>query len=199
VSFGPVSCIFCNVGVVLPLQRPADVSDASLVAHARSGEPWAKEALFRRHVKRVLALAHRLMPEEDAEDLAQETFLRAFAALDRLENGAAFSAWLAQVTVSLVKMKLRKRVWLRRIGFGRQEELDPETLVSSDAPEAVRVELRDLYRAAKRLPEEPRIALILQRVEGMDLSEVASHMGLSIATVKRRVAQAESMLQEVMS
>jgi RNA polymerase sigma-70 factor (ECF subfamily) len=181
------------------LQRPGEVSDASLVAQARSGELWAKEALFRRHVKRVLALAHRLMPEEEAEDLVQETFMRAFAALGRLENGAAFPAWLSQVTVSLVKMKLRRRIWLRRIGFGRQEELDPETLVSSDAPEAVRVELRDLYRAAKRLPDEPRIALILQRVEGMELAEVASHMGLSVATVKRRVAQAEKMLEEVMA
>jgi RNA polymerase sigma-70 factor (ECF subfamily) len=187
------------MGVVLPLQRPGEVSDASLVAQARDGQGWAKEALFRRYVKRVLALAHRLMPEEDSEDLAQETFLRAFVGLDRLENGAAFGAWISQVTVSLVKMKLRKRIWLRRIGFARQEELDPETLISSDAPEQVRVEIRDLYRAAKKLPEEPRIALLLQRVEGMDLAEVASHMGLSVATVKRRVAQAEQMLEEVMS
>ncbi len=164
---------------------------------ARDGESWAKEALFRRHVKRVLALAHRLMPEEDAEDLAQETFMRAFSALKTLQNPGAFGAWLSQVTVSLVKMKLRKRIWLRRLGFARQEELDPETLMSADAPESVRVELRDLYTAAKKLPDEPRIALILQRVEGLDLAEVAERMGLSIATVKRRVAEAEAILEEV--
>jgi RNA polymerase sigma-70 factor (ECF subfamily) len=187
------------MGVILPLQRSTEEPDAGLVAHARDGELWATEALFRRHIKRVLVLAHQLMPEEDSEDIAQETFLRAFAGLHQLQNGAAFGAWLTQVTVSLIKMKLRRKKWMRRLGFDRQEELDAETLVVADAPEAVRVELHDVYLAAQRLPEEPRIALILQRVEGLDLAEIADHMGLSIATVKRRVAQAEKMLEEVKS
>ena len=164
---------------------------------AREGEGWAKEALFRRHVKRVMALSHRLMPEEDPEDIAQDVFLKAFAVLETLSNPGAFGGWLATITVSLVKMRLRKKRWLRRIGFAHAEELDPDALVSNEAPESVRVELRDLYRTAQRLTEEQRISLVLQRVEGLELAEIAQHLGLSIATVKRRVAEAERVLGEV--
>jgi RNA polymerase sigma-70 factor (ECF subfamily) len=182
---------------VVLLRRQGELPDATLVIQAAAGERWAKEALFRRHVNRVMALAHRLMPEEDPEDLTHETFLKAFAVLKDLDNGAAFGAWLSQILVSIVKMKLRKLRWLRRIGFARQEEPDPESLVSRDAPEGARLQLRDLYRAVRQLPEEPRIALLLQRVEGLELVEIAERMGVSIATVKRRVAEADDVLKQL--
>jgi len=179
---------------VVPLRRDGELPDANLVLEARDGEGWAKEALFRRHVKRVMALSYRLMPEEDPEDLAHDVFVHALARLKSLTNPAAFGGWLCSVTVSLVKMRLRKKRWLRRIGMGRSEELDPETLVSKDAPDAVRLELFDVYRAAKKLSDEERVALILQRIEGLELSDIAQQMGLSVATVKRRVARAEEVL-----
>lgn len=181
---------------VVPLRKDGELPDATLVLEAREGENWAKEALFRRHVRRVMALSYRLMPEEDPEDLAHDVFIHALSRLKSLTNPAAFGGWLASVTVSLVKMRLRKKRWLRRIGMAKSEELDPDALVSKDAPEPVRVELFDLYRAAKRLPEEERVALILQRVEGLELEQIAEQMGLSLATVKRRIAKAEEQLQK---
>jgi RNA polymerase sigma-70 factor (ECF subfamily) len=181
---------------VVPLHKDGELPDATLVLEAREGEGWAKEALFRRHVRRVMALSYRLMPEEDPEDLAHDVFVHALARLKSLSNPAAFGGWINSVTVSLVKMRLRKKRWLRRIGFAKSEELDPETLVSKDAPDTVRIEVLDLYRAAKRLPEEERVALILQRVEGLELDQIAEQMGLSLATVKRRIAKAELSLQK---
>lgn len=182
---------------VVPLHRGGEFPDATLVLEARAGEPWAKEALFRRHVKRVMALAYRLMPEEDPEDLAQEVFVKALTGLDSLTNPASFGPWLSSVTVSLVKMRLRKKRWLRRLGLGRGEEVDPDTLISRDAPESVRVALNDLYRAARRLPDEERLALLLQRVDGQELEQIAAQLGLSVATVKRRITRAEAALSEV--
>jgi RNA polymerase sigma-70 factor (ECF subfamily) len=182
---------------VVPLHRDGQLPDATLVLEAREGESWAKEALFRRHVRRVVALAYRLMPEEDPEDVAQDVFVKALSTLDKLANPAAFAGWVNSITVSLVKMRLRKKRWLRRLGLGSGEEVDPDTLVSSDAPEPVRLALGDLYRAARRLPEEERLALVLQRVEGLELDAIAEQLGLSVATVKRRIARAEAALSEV--
>lgn len=182
---------------VVPLHRDGELPDATLVLEAREGQMWARDALVRRHVKRLMGLAYRLMPEEDPEDLAHDVFVKALGALDGLANPAAFGPWLSSIAVQLVKMRLRKKRWLRRIGMERQEELDPESLVSREAPEAVRMTLNDLYRAARRLSEEERIALVLQRIEGLELQQIAEQMKLSLATVKRRIARAEEVLREV--
>jgi RNA polymerase sigma-70 factor (ECF subfamily) len=182
---------------VVPLHRTEDAPDAALVAAARKGQSWAREALFRRHVRRVTAVAYRLAPEEDCEDIAQEVFLKVLPRLNTLVDPSAFGGWVAAVTVSVVRMRLRKRRWLRRIGWGRGEAIDPDELVSRDAPEAARIQLQDLYRAVARMGDEERMALVLQRVEGLELSEVAQRMGISVATVKRRVAAAERVLAEV--
>lgn len=184
---------------VVPLHRSGELPDATLVLEARDGQMWARDALVRRHVKRIMGLSYRLMPEEDPEDLAHDVFVKALAALDDLTNPAAFGPWLSSITVQVVKMKLRKKRWLRRIGMERQEELDPETLVSKDAPEDVRMTLGDLYRAARRLTEEERIALVLQRIEGLELQQIAEQLKLSLATVKRRIARADAVLSEVTS
>jgi RNA polymerase sigma-70 factor (ECF subfamily) len=185
------------VSNVVPLHRQGELPDAALVADARAGEGWAKEALFRRHARRVMALAHRLLPEDDPEDVAQDVFVRALDQLNHLQHPGAFGGWLQQITVSIVKTRLRKRRWLRRIGVGTGDDLDPDSLVAAQAPESVKVELRDLYRAARRMSDECRVALLLQRVEGLELSEVAQRMGVSVATVKRRVVEADQLLKEV--
>lgn len=184
---------------VVPLHRSGELPDATLVLEAREGQQWAREALFRRHVKRIMALAFRLMPEEDPEDLAHDVFVKALGSLDTLANPAAFGPWLSAVTVTLIKMKLRKKRWLRRIGMAKSEELDAESLMSRDAPEGVRIALGDLYKAAEKLGEEERIALLLQRIEGLELQQIAEQMHLSLATVKRRIARAEAALAEVAS
>jgi len=182
---------------VLPLQRPGAASDGALVLQARDGNTDAQAALFRRHVRRIMGLAYRLAPEEEPEDVAQDAFLKAFGSLDTLTTPSAFGGWLTAITVSLIRMRLRKRRWLRRLGLLRGQDVDPDSLVSGDAPEEVRLRVRDLYRAVQTLPEEERMALLLQRVEGLELGEIAAQMTLSIATVKRRIVAAEHALAEV--
>lgn len=179
---------------VVPLHRPGEEPDVILVARALEGAEWAKEALFRRHVKRALGLAYRILPEDDPEDVVQEAFLRAFDRLSRLAQPAAFGGWLASIIVSLAKMRLRKRRWLSRLGLQSAEPVDPDALFSRDAPLEVRVEVKEIYGVLHALTEQQRIALVLRRVEGYELEEIAATMEISVSTAKRRIAEAEAAL-----
>lgn len=182
---------------VVALHRPGEEPDAQLVRAAAEGERWAKEALFRRHVKRLLGLAWRLMPEEDPEELVQETFIVALPRLKTLANPGSFGPWMSAVLVSLVRGRLRKARWLRRLGLADPDPFEMESVVSKDAPPEVRDGLVDLYRGLRRLSDQQRIAVVLQRVEGLELIEISERMGVSVATVKRRLVEAARMLEEV--
>ena len=174
----------------------AGPSDAALVVAARAGERWATEALFHRYVRTVNRLAFRLMGRDvDVDDLVQETFAQALTGLGRLQDPAAFGSWLAAIVTRTAHKTIRRRQVLRRIGlYGREEPIDPEAMISRDASPDVAAELRAVYGALHRLPATLRVPLVLHRIEGMQLDEVAAAVGASLATVKRRIAQAESAL-----
>jgi RNA polymerase sigma-70 factor (ECF subfamily) len=171
----------------------AGPSDAALVVAARAGEDWAIEALFRRHAGRVNALALRLIGRDaDVDDLVQESFQEAFKCLGRLDRPEAFAGWLRAIVVNQAGKLVRRRRLLARFGLGRGSlAIDVDSLISPAAPPDVSAELRRIYAAVERLPASLRIPLVLRRVEGLPLAEVAEATGLSLATVKRRVAEAE--------
>ena len=170
-------------------------SDATLVAAARDGQGWAQEALFQRHCRMVNALAFRLMATEAAaEDLAQDSFIRAFSRLDSLDNPQAFAAWLGTIVVRLAHKRFRRERLLSRLGLDRGESVDLDSIVSRDAPPDVSVEVKTIYALVQKLKPEERTALLLRRVEGMTIPQIAETMGRSIATVKRRVEGAQRRL-----
>lgn len=176
----------------------AGPTDAALVVAARAGEAWAQEALFVRHAGRLLGLAQRMLGASDeADDLVQDTFVRALSRLHQLDNPQTFAAWLTSIAVHTAQKRLRRRRLLVRLGLRSADPLDPDVVISPSAPADVVSELRAVYAAVSRLPAEERVALILRRVEGMDLSEIAEHMQLSLATIKRRLALAERHLQRL--
>ena len=80
---------------------------------------------------------------------------------------------------------------LVRLGLRSAAPHDPDLVISSSAPPDVALELRSVYETVRDLPAEERIALVLRRVEGLELTEIAETMGFSLATVKRRLASAE--------
>lgn len=170
-------------------------TDAALVVAARGGEAWAQQALFTRHGQMVLGLSHRVLAgREDADDLVQDVFVHAFTRLDSLENPQAFASWIASITVRMASKRLRRTRLMVRLGLRRYEPIDLEALVSPSAPPDVSSELRTVYGILDRLPTEERVALLLRRVEGLELTEIAERMDLSLATVKRRLVNAESRL-----
>jgi RNA polymerase sigma-70 factor (ECF subfamily) len=183
-----------TVGVASDAGLPAD---AELVRAARAGEAWAAEALVRRHARAVNGLALRLLGRDgDVDDVVQETFVGAFAALDRLEDPQSFQAWLSGILVRIVGKLIRRRRMLARLGLGRALlAIDLDALVAPTVPQDDAIELRRLYALAQRLPAAVRVPLLLQRVEGLGLDEIARLTGASLATVKRRVAEAETALR----
>jgi RNA polymerase sigma-70 factor, ECF subfamily len=171
--------------------------DAELVRAARAGEAWAAETLVRRHARACNGLALRLLGRDgDVDDVVQETFVSAFAALDRLQEPQAFAAWLSGILVRIVGKLIRRRRLLARLGMGRALlAIDLDALIAPTVPQDEALELRRLYALAERLPSAVRVPLLLQRVEGLGLDEIARLTGASLATVKRRVAEAETQLR----
>jgi RNA polymerase sigma-70 factor (ECF subfamily) len=180
----------------LPTTRSgAGPSDAALVVAARAGESWAQQALFARHARMVLGLSQRVLAgREEADDLAQDAFLYALTHLETLQNPQAFASWIATIVVRTASKRLRRRKLLVRLGLRRSEPIDVEGLVSPSAPADVAAELRKLYGKLADLPAQERVALVLRKVEGLELTEIGAQMGLSLATVKRRIRAAERRL-----
>jgi RNA polymerase sigma-70 factor (ECF subfamily) len=174
----------------------AGPTDAALVIAARAGEAWAREALFRRHARMAIGLAHRLLPSDvEVDDLVQDCFVHALERLTSLQNPQAFAAWLGSIVVRTASKRLRRRRLLTRLGLRRAEPIDPDHVIGTSAPADVAIELRRVYRLVETLPVEQRVALILRRVDGLEIPQIAEHMGLSASTVKRRLKAAEELLE----
>ncbi len=170
-------------------------TDAALVGAARAGESWAQEALFRRYSRMVNGLAYRVLGRDsEVDDLVQDSFLEALKNLHRLENPQAFASWLGSIVVRTASKRLRRRALLNRLGLRRNTPIDPDVVLSNDAPPDVRAQLSRIYSCLDAMHHEMRLSLILHRVEGMSLPETADTMGVSLSTVKRRLAAAEQIL-----
>jgi RNA polymerase sigma-70 factor (ECF subfamily) len=186
---------------LLPKPQPSESAprqlptDAALVLAARAGEEWAREALFRRYARLALSLAYRILPyDADIDDLVQDSFLYAFERLNGLSNPQAFQAWLSSIVVRTAGKRLRRRKLQIRLGLRTNQPVDVDEVVSRTAPPDVAAELRAVYALLEKLPAEERIALVLRRVERLEVPEIAAHMGLSVSTVKRRLNAAEALL-----
>jgi RNA polymerase sigma-70 factor (ECF subfamily) len=175
-----------------PVDRDDDVA---LVVAARDGQISAQEALFRKCAPLVNGLAFRLMGNrEDLDDLVQDSFLQAFRSLDRLENPAAFRSWLSEIVVRMAYNLMRRRRMLARFGLRTSAPIDVDALVSPTAPSDVAGSLAATYGVMQRLPAKVRVALVLRRIEGRQLTEVATLMGASLASVKRWLRAADRAL-----
>jgi len=175
-----------------PRQLP---TDSALVLAARAGEEWAREALFRRYARLAFGLAYRILPADaDIDDLVQDSFLYAFERLDGLSNPQAFQAWLSSIVVRTAGKRLRRRRLQVRLGLRSNQPIDADEVVSRSAPPDVAAELRAVYGLLEKLPAEERVALVLRRVERLEIPEIAEQMGLSVSTVKRRLHAAEALL-----
>jgi RNA polymerase sigma-70 factor (ECF subfamily) len=181
-------------GKVMPLPG-SEATDAALVAAAAAGDLAAKQALFQRHAPMVNRLARRLLgPGVDANDLVQDAFVEALLGIDRLKNGQAFEAWLCAIVVRTANKLRRRRRLLERFGLLRRQPVEMDAFCSPTAPPDVAAELRAIYALLGTLPAEVHLALVLRRVEGLSIEQIAEQMRLSTSTVKRRLTAAERRL-----
>ena len=185
------------VRALLGAHRSLDESEC--IARARAGERPAQDALARAHFARVYGVIFRLVGNhEDAEDLAQECFVRAFGALRFYRGEGPFEAWLLRIAVHLARDHARAAR-----SRGNELELDDVEPPAGERPpwqQLSRGELvHGLAHSIDRLPEPLRVALVLRVLEGMDYSEVARITGVRANTVRTQVMKARKILARLLA
>jgi len=173
---------------VLPSVR----DDVELVAGLRAGEPWARAAFFDRYAPLVERMLRRILGHDrhtEMADLVHDTFVQALTSLDRLRDPSALPAWMQAVAAHTAYKTIRSRRARRWLRFWEPEEL-PEVPVEGVDPEVAEA-YRRTYAVLERFPSEERVAFSLRYLEGMDVARVAATCGVSLATIKRRLARAE--------
>jgi RNA polymerase sigma-70 factor (ECF subfamily) len=169
---------------------------ARLVQLTLGGDSAAFEQIVLRHENRIMALAARLLgAREEARDVAQEVFLRAFKYLHRLDVQKPVEPWLMRITVNVCRdaARLRQRRLATFVDVDEPERVD-------DAPDpyaglARKQEQLILQRALDRLPEKERLAIVLRDVEELSTAEVASILQSSETTVRSQVSRGRLKLK----
>lgn len=170
--------------------QPVVPDDATLVAQSVAGNDRAFAALYRRHARYVAGVVYRLMGSDaDLDDVVQEAFVDAAGALASLEDPAGIRAWLARIAVRRVHKRFAKRRRWRWL-LGAAREVTP---TSSD-PRA-RQPVDALYEALDTLDPSLRVPWSLHFIEGETLPEVAKLCDVSLATAKRRIAEAAAWIE----
>ena len=176
--------------------------DHELVASARSGETAAFDILATKHQKRVLAVAYRITRNlEDAEDVTQTVFLKAFSRLDGFEGRSKFSTWLTRIAVNESLMLLRRRRGVtvsleepaQRDGSGALEV--PDQRPSPESVCSLNESRRFLLAALEFLRPTLRTVLILRDLRGYSEKEIAQALGVSSAAAKTRLHRARVALR----
>ena len=173
----------------------ASSSDEELVALSQGGDLDSFNQLVLRWERPIYALAYRVIGrEEEARDVAQETFLRAFRALKGFKGQAKFSSWLYRITLNLCRDWIRRE---KRAPVAQAPEgVDLVELAGEATPAESIEELvgrRQLGRAVSKamamLPEEQRTAIILKEYHGLTFQEIAELLDCPLSTVKTRLYQ----------
>lgn len=177
----------------------AALTDDDVVERIRGGEATLFEILMRRYNQRIFRVARAVLRSEDeAEDVVQETFVRAFERLHQYEARGSFGGWLTRI--ALRESLARRRKMTRSHGGGeppREETEDPaSTREHTPEDNAAWREVRSvLIKAIDALPDTLRVVFVLREVEGLGTAEVAGSLGLSEQNVKVRLHRARAHLR----
>lgn len=180
------------------MQPLAHIDDEQCVTRAQRGEGKAFSELVRRYQDRVYRFLLRLTrSQDDALDLTQDTFMRAYQSIERWRPDALFRTWLFRIARNVAFDRLRRD---KRVEFVELDE-DVEIPDAAAGPDAV-LETAQRYRllesALERLPAEQREILLLREIEEMSYDEIAQVLDLNIGTVKSRIARARTALVDRM-
>ena len=181
-------------------------NETTLVAEARAGNAAAFTTLVNQYDRNIYRLALNITGHrEDAEDVLQEAFLKAYTNLDRFEGNSRFYTWLVRIAVNEALMKLRKRRSGREVSLdepvegGDNDSLPREIEAWGDNPEQrfQKSELQDILTGAvNSLPPHFRTVFVLRDVENFSTEETAEMLGLSVPAVKSRLLRARLKLRQ---
>jgi RNA polymerase sigma factor (sigma-70 family) len=187
---------------------PAPVEEMVLVKRARAGDLRAYDELVRRYQERIYATVyHMTANHEDANDLAQEAFIKGFQALKSFKGGSSFYTWVYRIAVNktinfLKQRKNRAQMSLDDLDFNAEHDPDLVALISEKTPRR-EIDLNELQEklnvALLKLSEPHRLVVTLHDVQGLSHEEIAEIMDCNIGTVRSRLFYARQQLQAHMS
>ena len=176
-------------------------ADAALVERARQGSQDAFAELVARHQSRVFNLARALTGSDaDADDLAQETFVRAFRSLGSFRGESRFQTWLYRIAINQVRTHLRRRALFGWFSTAREEGPGAlDRLAAAGDAEADLLRRDAIDRALARLPADQRTAVTLRDLEGLEYKEIAEVTGTPVGTVMSRIARGREKLRPLLA
>ena len=182
--------------------------EAVLVKRARQGDLGAYDELVRRYQERIYATVyHMTANHEDANDLAQEAFIKAYQALKSFKGGSSFYTWVYRIAVNktinfLKQRKNKAHLSLDDLDFNAEHDPDLVALISEKTPRR-EINLAELHEklntALQKLSEPHRLVVTLHDVQGLSHEEIAEIMDCNIGTVRSRLFYARQQLQAYLS
>src|SRR5207244_4167671 len=193
------------MSTIQPRVEPPVSDELALVQAAKGGDVAAFEELVRRYDRNVFRIAqHITQNREDAEDVVQDAFLKAYTNLGQFQGQSKFYTWLVRIAVNEALMKLRRRRPERTVSLDEEVKTEDDSLPREVAdwspnPEQLysQSELHDiLTKTIQGLPPSFRTVFVLRDVEGLSTEEAAEALDLSIPAVKSRLLRARLQLRE---
>lgn len=192
-----------KMGTSMPSQK---VSDHDLIEATKSGDEAAFGEIMNRYRNPLTNYLYRFLNDyEEAVDLAQETFVRVYFAIDRYHTQFAFSTYIYRIATNLAISEIRKRKRRRLLSltglFQTEEDSSvefqpPDTRILADDELVEEERDRTIARAIAALPEKYRVPVILRDIEGKSYDEVAEIMELGLGTTKSRISRGRGLLRE---
>jgi RNA polymerase sigma-70 factor (ECF subfamily) len=185
------------------------LSDHALIEATRNGDEDAFAEIVGRYRNQITNFLYRFLNDYDeAVDLAQETFVRVFFAIDRYHTGFAFSTYIYRIATNLAISEIRRRKRRKLLSLTGLFQAEDEAQVEfqpadqRNLPDADLIEderNRTIARAIAALPEKYRLPIVLRDIEGKSYDEVAEIMELGLGTTKSRISRARGLLKEKLS
>jgi RNA polymerase sigma-70 factor (ECF subfamily) len=179
-------------------------TDAAAIARVRSGDSDAFRSLVERHSRNVFRLAFRMTGHEnDAEDIVQETFLRAYKQLNRYESRSSFGTWLYRIAANCSLDLIRSRKHRREVAMVDSEEKDILQIVPGACPGPDRLAASQQVReriteAMGELTRQERTAFVLRHFEGLSIQQISGMLGVGGNAAKHSIFRAVQKLRKAL-
>ena len=178
-------------------------NDKELVKRAKRGDKAAFDVLVTKYQYRVINLVGRFVKDEDeAQDVAQEAFIKAYRGLEKFRGDSAFYTWLYQIVINSAKNHIvskKRRTPPRAIEIEEAEHMDTASMKELDTPERIMLteEIeRVVWQAIQELQEDLKTAITLREIDGMTYEEIASVMDCPVGTVRSRIFRARAAIDK---
>ncbi len=194
-----VTAVTTIEGLLAPAEARSPADDGALLAAVKRGDPGSREALYHRYKRRVYGLALRIVGTGDAEEVAQEAFIRIFRGLAKFRGDAALSTWIYRLAVNAALSHRTRRAGTRLPVDDNQGEAGMDSQPAAEPVGGDAVLRARLERALAELPAGYRTVVVLHDVEGLEHEEIAAILNCHVGTSKSQLHKARARLRAILA